>query len=455
MTDLNDLLVRQIRHHLGDPQSLPAELAPLIETISKSYDVQEDTRATLERALAQNPAGGVDSAQAAEEELQLFASVTAHHFTEPLRSIAGFLQLLARRDAPTLSPQGKEYLQFSIMGVHQMQRMLEGLLNYAQIDASHAHPAPVDTRQMVQDVCVALQKKIEATQAEVLASDMPALHGDRALLTRLFQNLIENSLKFRSQDPPRIEIMALPSENGFVRFSFTDNGLGIPEGDRERAFMIFQRLHSRDRYEGAGMGLPICKRIVELHGGAMWIDTSWTTGLRMVFELPEAAAPLELIVEAPVEAPAPPVAVTTAAPIFQSLISMVAPPSTPRITGLANHSGVQPAGPDEAEADTDMGFYPPGPDGAYQTRPMEGTEYDGLPPSIFYESTQKIDLRAADQVEPSDFAKDEAEEETPAPPEKPPATRPAPFRGSATNAPITPLVRPRPANGNGDRRSDN
>jgi len=455
MTDLNDLLVRQIRHHLGDPQSLPAELAPLIDTISQSYDVQEGTRAALERALAQNPPGGADAARAAEEELQNFASVTAHHFTEPLRSIAGFLQLLARRDAPTLSPQGKEYLQFSIMGVHQMQRMLEGLLNFAQIDAVHANPAPVDTRLMIQDVCVALQKKIEASQAEVLASDLPALHGDRALLTRLFQNLIENSLKFRSQDPPRIEIVAEPAENGYVRFSFTDNGLGIPEGDRERAFAIFQRLHSRDRYEGAGMGLPICKRIVELHGGVMWIDPACTTGMRMIFELPEAVAPLEVIVEAPAEAPAPPVAVTTAAPMFQSLISMVAPPSAPRITGLAGHSGVLPAEGEEAEADTDMGFFPPGPDGAYQGRPMEGTEYDGLPPSIFYESTQKIDLRAADQVEPSDFAKDEGAEETPAPPEKPPVSRPAPFRSSSANAPITPLVRPRPANGNGDRRSDN
>ncbi|MEM1296747.1 MAG: ATP-binding protein [Verrucomicrobiota bacterium] len=224
------------------------------------------------------------------EDLKQFAYVAAHDLREPLRSISGFIQLLERREGSTMSSEGREFVQLAIRGVRQMEDTLNGLLTYSLIDGTEPEGEPIDVNALVGEVQLNLNSRINSTGTIIRSADLPAIKGDKLQIKRVFQNLIENAIKFRSEAAPEIEIDATPVENGFIQFSIADNGIGIEPTHRERVFTIFERLHTREEFEGSGIGLAICKRVVERHGGRIFIDPQSENGLKICFRLPSLHA---------------------------------------------------------------------------------------------------------------------------------------------------------------------
>jgi light-regulated signal transduction histidine kinase (bacteriophytochrome) len=209
-------------------------------------------------------------------ELEQFAYVASHDLQEPLRMVASFTQLLAKRYRDRLDEDAQEFIGFAVDGAQRMQRLLNDLLQYSRVQRTAPRHEPVDSRAAVDAVLADLRPQIEEAGAQITLGQLPAVIGDETMLRLVFQNLISNGLKFRSPERPLIlRVVAERSEEGW-RFSVEDNGIGIPVAYRERVFGMFQRLHARDEYPGTGMGLAIVKRCLGPLGGRVWVDD--TTG---------------------------------------------------------------------------------------------------------------------------------------------------------------------------------
>jgi signal transduction histidine kinase len=228
-------------------------------------------------------------------ELEQFAYVASHDLQEPLRKITSFCQLLEKRYADQLDERGVEYIAFAVDGAKRMQVLINDLLTFSRIGRLHAEHAEVDLRSVLDDALANLSIAIEESDAviELPESPLPHVVGDPTLLTMLWQNLIGNAVKFRSDDSaPRIAIdceAGTGDHDGQWVFSVSDNGIGIAKEFVDKVFVIFQRLHGRDEYSGTGIGLALCKKVVEYHGGTIWIDQSYTTGTRIGFTMPVAS----------------------------------------------------------------------------------------------------------------------------------------------------------------------
>jgi light-regulated signal transduction histidine kinase (bacteriophytochrome) len=229
-------------------------------------------------------------------ELEQFAYVASHDLQEPLRKVASFCQLLEKRYGDKLDERGVEYIGFAVDGAKRMQVLINDLLSFSRVGrfSTVQVEVPLDTTL---DIALGnLATAIEESGAEIvrLKRRLPHVSGDATLLTMLWQNLIGNAVKFRRNDsPPRIVIdCGRGTGDGQSQWllSVTDNGIGIAEEFSDKVFVIFQRLHGRDVYTGTGLGLALCKKIVEHHGGTIWIDTSYTDGTRFEFTLPVAAS---------------------------------------------------------------------------------------------------------------------------------------------------------------------
>ena len=229
-------------------------------------------------------------------ELEQFAYVASHDLQEPLRKVASFCQLLEKRYGDKLDVRGVEYIGFAVDGAKRMQVLINDLLSFSRVGrfSTVQVEVPLDTTL---DIALGnLATAIEESGAEIvrLKRRLPHVSGDATLLTMLWQNLIGNAVKFRRNDsPPRIVIdCERGTGDGQSQWllSVTDNGIGIAEEFSDKVFVIFQRLHGRDVYTGTGLGLALCKKIVEHHGGTIWIDTSYTDGTRFEFTLPVAAS---------------------------------------------------------------------------------------------------------------------------------------------------------------------
>jgi len=226
-------------------------------------------------------------------ELEQFAYVASHDLQEPLRKVASFCQLLQDRYGEQLDARGVEYLRFAVDGAKRMQLLINDLLTFSRLGQLNAPYTTVDIDDTLDAAVVNLTAAIEESSAEIVRSRrLPATLGEATLLTMLWQNLVGNAVKFRREDcAPRIVIDCEPhgsSGHAGWLFSVSDNGIGIAEEFADKVFVIFQRLHGRDAYAGTGIGLAVCKKIVEQHGGAIWIDTSYTAGTRFRFTLPAA-----------------------------------------------------------------------------------------------------------------------------------------------------------------------
>jgi light-regulated signal transduction histidine kinase (bacteriophytochrome) len=216
-------------------------------------------------------------------DLEQFAYVASHDLREPLRMVATYVGLLETEYGEALDETGREYIRFAVEGAQRMARLVSDLLAYARIGSRPPSLGPLSCAEVVDLALSGLRTRIEECDAEiVIGSPLPELLGDPTQLVQVFQNLLENALKFRSGRRPKIVIGAERSGRHWL-IRIEDNGIGIEARFFSRIFDLFQRLHGQDEYPGTGMGLALCKRVVELHGGRIWVES--TSGVGTVFFL--------------------------------------------------------------------------------------------------------------------------------------------------------------------------
>ncbi|MEU4722659.1 ATP-binding protein [Nonomuraea dietziae] len=211
-------------------------------------------------------------------ELEQFAYVASHDLQEPLRKVASFTQMLEQRYGDQLDDKAKQYISFAVDGAKRMQLLINDLLDFSRVGRFGAEKVPLDSALPLADALHNLAVRVEESGADVSHGPLPEVVGNRTQLTQLFQNLVSNAIKFRADEPPTVRIEAREIEDDMWEFSCADNGIGIEEKYADKVFLIFQRLHTRDRYPGTGIGLALCRKIVEYHGGRIWLDSQEREG---------------------------------------------------------------------------------------------------------------------------------------------------------------------------------
>ena len=240
------------------------------QELGEAYDQLESQRIELERSNA---------------ELQQFAYVASHDLQEPLRMITSYLQLLQRRYEDDLDSQAHEFIGFAVDGARRMRALILALLDYSRVDTHARSHEPTDLNKVVAQATGNLREATRESGAGITFDPLPTVAADEAQLVQLFQNLLGNAIKFRRDVAPEIHISASRDDDRWV-IAHRDNGIGISEEYRARIFDIFQRLHTRDEYPGTGIGLAICKKIVELHGGEIWVESEDGAGTTFLFSFP-------------------------------------------------------------------------------------------------------------------------------------------------------------------------
>ncbi|MFO7535594.1 MAG: ATP-binding protein [Kiritimatiellia bacterium] len=220
------------------------------------------------------------------KDLEQFAYVASHDLQEPLRAVGGFLSLLRDRYKGQLDEKAQEFIGFSVDGASRMSALIKDLLEYARVGAEGKEPTAMDLTAAANDAIANLGSGIEELHAEITVSPLPTVKADAAQMKRLFQNLIGNALKFRVEGRRPVISIGAKQDAGEWLIHVADNGIGIAPADSERIFKVFERLHGREEYPGTGIGLAICKKIVERHGGRIWVESGPEQGATFWFSLP-------------------------------------------------------------------------------------------------------------------------------------------------------------------------
>ena len=242
----------------------------------------QDTNNILERKVRQR----TEELERKNKELEQFAYVASHDMQEPLRTTSSFVDLLRKQYKGKLDDNADKYLDYIVQSSDRMKTLISDLLDYSRL-GREKEARQVNCNNIVEQVRADLNKVIRENQAEIKSGDLPVIDAFPTELKLLFQNLVSNSIKFRKPgEPPVVEINAF-KDNGYWKFSFRDNGIGIEPQYQDRIFVIFQRLHNRTDYEGSGIGLAHCKKIVELHGGKIWVESAPGTGSTFYFTISE------------------------------------------------------------------------------------------------------------------------------------------------------------------------
>jgi signal transduction histidine kinase len=256
-------------------------LADDVETMRKR--IVEQLR-EAEEARSQLAALNIDLGRS-NVELEQFAYVASHDLQEPLRKVTSFVQLLGQRYEGQLDERADQYIEFAVDGARRMQGLINDLLAFSRVGRGSEELEDVDLGSSLSGALANLKTVTDESDAEIGVGPLPVVKGNPSLLGSLWQNLVGNALKFRSEERPQVTIDAVRSDREWV-VSVTDNGIGVEPRFADKIFVIFQRLHSRDAYDGSGIGLALCKKIVEFHGGRIWLDQSHQGGTRICFTLP-------------------------------------------------------------------------------------------------------------------------------------------------------------------------
>lgn len=219
-------------------------------------------------------------------DLEQFAYVASHDLKEPIRMVSAYTSLLRERYKDEFPEEAKEYMDFILDGTNRMQHLVRDLLQYSRIGSTNSHFSKVSCNEVMSNVKLNLKELIVQSDAMIEQDELPVVKGIETQLVQLFQNLVENAIKFKGKDKPRIKISAADEITQW-HFSISDNGIGIPPEYFNKIFAIFQRLHTRNEYEGTGIGLSVCKKIVELHGGKLWVESEPGAGSNFQFTLPK------------------------------------------------------------------------------------------------------------------------------------------------------------------------
>lgn len=258
---------------INEMKELRQRIAELEKLESVRKRAEEELKETLEDLERSN------------KELEQFAYVASHDLQEPLRMVASYVQLLERRYKDKLDSDASEFIAYAVDGARRMQRLINDLLDYSGIGTRGKKFEKTDCAHVLGQAIVNLQGPIAKSGAAVINGDLPKIRADESQLIQLFQNLIDNSIKFRGKEPPRIHFGAKRKRKEWL-FSVQDNGIGIDPQYAERIFVIFQRLHNRKKYSGTGIGLAICKRIVERHAGRIWVESTPGKDSTFFFTIP-------------------------------------------------------------------------------------------------------------------------------------------------------------------------
>lgn len=246
-------------------------------------------RAIREKKLRDENRKALQELARSNRDLEQFAYVASHDLQEPLRMVATYTQLLAERYQGKLDANADKYIHYAVDGAVRMQMLVQDLLTFSRVGRGGIEPKPVDVKEVVDGVLLNLQAAVEESGAQIGCESLPTVVADRLLLSQLFQNLIANGIKFRGPATPRIQVSAIQEEREWI-FSVRDNGIGIAPEYAEMVFVIFKRLHTQAEYPGSGIGLAICKKIVEQHGGRIWLEAEEGPGCTFKFTLPRQRA---------------------------------------------------------------------------------------------------------------------------------------------------------------------
>ncbi len=219
------------------------------------------------------------------QDLEQFAYVASHDLQEPLRMVAAYTQLLAEKYKGKLDEQADKYIHYAVDGATRMQTLVQDLLAFSRSGRDGTEMSATDTKDVVQQALLNLEAAIQDSKTQINVGDLPTVHANAGQLRQVFQNFIGNALKFRKAEPPVVQILAQREGPEWI-FSVADNGIGISSDFLNDVFVIFHRLHTRDEYPGNGIGLAICKRIIERHGGRVWVESEKGVGTTFKFALP-------------------------------------------------------------------------------------------------------------------------------------------------------------------------
>lgn len=267
-----DEMAAALEQQVGELQRAEGELKELNEDLEKRV---VDRTLELKRS---------------NEDLEQFAYVASHDLQEPLRMIRNYLQLLQQRYKTELDPNAHDFIDFALDGSKRMNQLIHDLLAYSRVGTHGKELVVTECDQALEDALANLTVAIEESKAEVTRDSLPPVIGDEVQLTQLFQNLIGNAVKFRGEATPKVHV-GVQRKGGEWEFTVRDNGIGIAEQDFQRIFVVFQRLHNREKYPGTGIGLSVCKKIVERHGGRIWVESKPGKGTTFHFTIPALENP--------------------------------------------------------------------------------------------------------------------------------------------------------------------
>jgi PAS domain S-box-containing protein len=250
-------------------------------------DITERKQVQLLVAQREAEARRAEALARSNEELQQFAYIAAHDLQEPLRMVASYTQLIGQRYKGKLDADADDFIEFAVDGARRMQALISDLLAYCRVETAGKPLAEVSSREAFDEAVRNLEGTVADNDAVILCDQLPRVMADRTQLIQLFQNLVGNAIKYRTPERPEVHVSANRGDGNEWIFSVRDNGIGIDPKYSERIFLMFQRLHSRDEYSGTGIGLTLCKKIAERHGGRIWVEPNTGPGSTFHVALPE------------------------------------------------------------------------------------------------------------------------------------------------------------------------